>query len=208
GGGWAFHGDGFDHVRVQRSLHQVSNFAVSFASLEFLRFFGKDGDEFPADELALLFRIADALELTEETVGSVDANDMQIQAVAQHFQGGCKFILSQQTGIHKNVSEPVAHGAVHQDRGDGRIHAAAERADGPFVSNLCANGCDGLLNGRSGAPFWRWFACAEEKISQQFRCALGVLYFGMKLRGVNLSLVIFERPDSLFRMSRCAESGE
>jgi len=33
---------------------------VGFALLEFLRFFGENGDEFPTDDFALFFWVADA----------------------------------------------------------------------------------------------------------------------------------------------------
>ena len=37
----------------------------------------------------------------------------------------------QQPVIHEDAGEPVAHGAVHQRRGDGGVHAAREAADHP-----------------------------------------------------------------------------
>jgi hypothetical protein len=68
GGGGAFDGDGLDHIRVERSLNEPRDFAVSFASLEYLGFLGENGDEFPADDFALLFGIGDADELVQEAI--------------------------------------------------------------------------------------------------------------------------------------------
>jgi len=60
GGARALNRHGFNNIRVQSALHQITDFAVGFALLQLLRFFGEDGDEFPANDFSLLLRIADA----------------------------------------------------------------------------------------------------------------------------------------------------
>ena len=67
GGRGAFYRDGFDDVRIERALDQPSNLAVGFVGLEFLGFFGEDGDEFPADDFALLLGVGDASQALPES---------------------------------------------------------------------------------------------------------------------------------------------
>src|SRR6516164_6093937 len=60
GGARALEGYGLDHVGIQRSLRQVSGI------LEFARRFLEDGDELSADDLPLLLRIHNPLQLAQK----------------------------------------------------------------------------------------------------------------------------------------------
>ena len=61
---------GFNHVGVQGPLGQ------EFGILELRGFFIEDFDKFGPDDLALLFRISNALELAQEAVSGVDLDDV------------------------------------------------------------------------------------------------------------------------------------
>ena len=180
-------------------MHQVTDFAVSLAGLELLRLFREDGDEFPADNLALLLWIGDPFQFFEKPVRGIHADDAEMQAVAQHFEGLFEFVLPEHPRIHEDICQPGPHRAMHQHGGDRGIHASAEAADGPLVSYLFAYGVGGFFDERSPAPLRLRLANVEEKISQQFGAAFGVIYFGMKLDGINLALGIFHRGDGIFR---------
>src|SRR5229473_1283124 len=52
----------FNHIRVQRSLDQIADLALRFASLQLLRLLGEHRDELSSDNLALLFRVPDTFE--------------------------------------------------------------------------------------------------------------------------------------------------
>src|SRR5579859_30218 len=67
-GRWPLHRDGFNDVRVERSLDEPGDFAVGISALQLLGFLGKNGDKFPADDLALLLRFRNANELVQKAV--------------------------------------------------------------------------------------------------------------------------------------------
>ena len=73
-----------------------------------------------ADALALFLRIDDAFQAIEEPVGSIHANHVEAQALAQQFESVLEFVAAKQAVIDKYVGQPVANGAMYQSGGDGR----------------------------------------------------------------------------------------
>ena len=90
--GRAFHGDGFDHVRIERSLHQKFHGQARGICQQLALLLHEHGNEFVADDFALLFGVGDARQLAEKTLGSVHADHVQAQAVAQQLQRLAKFV--------------------------------------------------------------------------------------------------------------------
>src|SRR5260370_36143554 len=119
GCGGPFHGNRFNNVRVESSLHQIRNFAVCFVFLQLQGLVGEDGNKFGADELAFALGIGDALELGEKALGGVDADHAQAETVAQHFQRVFELVFAQQAGVDEDVGEAVADGAVDEHGGNG-----------------------------------------------------------------------------------------
>src|SRR6267143_2181027 len=74
GRGGPLHGNGLDPVRIKGPLHQVTNLAMGFPSLELLRFFRKDSDELFSDALALFLGVRNPFQLSEKAFRSVNAN--------------------------------------------------------------------------------------------------------------------------------------
>ncbi len=136
GGGRAFDGNGFDHVRIQGSLHQEANFAVRFPGLKLAGGLFEYGDEFPADPFALFFRVGNAFQLCEEAVGGIDADDMKAEAFAIHGERVFKFVFAKQARVDEDVGQSIADGFVHEDGGNCGIHPAAQAADGPSDRRL------------------------------------------------------------------------
>jgi len=99
----------------------------------------KDSDKFPTNALALFFRVSDALELGEEAIGGVDANDVKAEAVAIHRKRVFEFVFAEKAGVHEDVGQAIAHCFVDEYRRDSGVHAAAEATDGPFVADFLAN---------------------------------------------------------------------
>src|SRR5438270_674764 len=62
------------------------------------------------------------------------------------------FVEPQHAVVHEDARQAIADGAVNEQRGDGRIHAAAERADDAAVPDLPANLRRGLLDERRHRP--------------------------------------------------------
>src|SRR5208282_6339219 len=125
GGGRTFYGNGLDDVRIEGSLDEPGDSTLSFPFLEFLGFLGKDGDEFPANDFALLLGVSDAHKLVQEAVRSVHADDAEAQAIPEHLQSVRKFVFPEHSGVDEDICEAVAHGAVNEDSRDGRVHSPA-----------------------------------------------------------------------------------
>ena len=208
GGGGTFYGDGLDDVRVECALDEPFDLAVGIASLEFLGFFGEHGDEFPADDLALLLGVGNACELVQEAVRGVHSDHAETEAVAQHVKSVGKFVLSKHAGVHENIGEAIAHGAVDENSGDGGIHAAAEGADG---AALCPTffRIASVVSSMKAEPLHLGFglADAEEEIAEEFGAAFGVIYFDVELDGIDFSLRIFERGDGIVGVACGVKTG-
>src|SRR5260370_12692718 len=119
---------------------------------------------------------------------SIDSDDAQAETVAQHFERVLEFVFAQQTGVDEDVGEAVTSGAMHQQGGKCGIDTAAEGADDAAVPYLRSNGFGGFLDESGATPLFFRFADAKQKIAKNFRAAIGVAHFGMKLDGVDFAL--------------------
>jgi hypothetical protein len=172
---------------------------VGFILLQLHGLVCEHGNKFGTDEFAFAFGIADAFELREETLGSVDADDAKAEAVAEHFERVFEFIFAEQAGVDEDIGEAVADGAMHEHSGDGGIDAPAERADYAAVPYFGSNRFGGFLDEGRATPFLFGLADAKEKIAENFRAAIGVADFGMEFDGINLAVGIFDGRDGVLR---------
>ena len=152
----------------------------------------EDGDEFAADDLALLLRVFDAGEFAEEEVGGIDGVDVEAELVAQVLLHLLEFVLAQHSVVDEDAGQLVADGAMHQHRGDGGIDAAGESADHAAGADLLADGLDGFVDEALRRPVGREAADVEDEVAQDGSSLLGVVHFGMELHGVVLARGIFE----------------
>ncbi len=120
-----FNRNRFNDIWVQSSLDKETDFAVGFPLLQIAGSFLEDGDEFPADALALFFGIGDAFELREKAVGGVDADDVKAKTLAVHRERVFEFVFSKEASIHEDVGEAIAHCFVNKHGGDRRVHTTA-----------------------------------------------------------------------------------
>ncbi len=108
---------GLDDVRVDRALRQP------FDAFELVRLLVEYLDEVAADDLALVFGIADALQRLEEAVGCIDANDVDAEVFAEGVHDLVAFVMPQQSRIDEYANELVADRLVQQCGHDRRIDA-------------------------------------------------------------------------------------
>jgi hypothetical protein len=81
----ALEADALDHVRVERSLEQPLDLAlVRLRRLELGGLLLEHVDERVPDDLALLFRVLDALQAGEEEIGRVDDGQVHAQVLVEH----------------------------------------------------------------------------------------------------------------------------
>ena len=83
-------------------------------------------------------------------------------------------VEAQHAVVHEHAREPVADGAMDDHRRDGRVHAAAERADDAPLAHLRANPRRRLVDERGHRPVARAAADAEREVAQDLEPAIGV----------------------------------
>ena len=91
------------------------------------RFEGLD-EEVP-DDAALLLGIDHAGERVEEALARVDDRQRDAEALAEDPLDLLRLVLAQQAVVDQDAVQLVADRAVHERRGDRRIHAARKPAD-------------------------------------------------------------------------------
>ena len=80
---------------------------------QFFRFGVEDFNELAADDLTLLLRIADALEVTKELLGGIDVHHFDAQTTGEGFHDLLGFVHTQQTVIDKHAGELVSDSAMN-----------------------------------------------------------------------------------------------
>src|SRR5260370_11680492 len=192
-----------DYVRIEGSLHQVSNLPVRFPRLELLCFFRKDGNELSTDALALFLGVRNPFQLSKKAFRSIHADHVEFQSIAQHLQRLFKFVLPQHPRIYEDVRQPGTHRPWNQHSRYGGIDSAAQPANGPLISHLLADRSGGLLDKGSTAPPRLRFTYVEQKVPQQFGPMVRVIHFRVELDRINLLLQILDGADGIF----CPRSG-
>ena len=170
--GAAGEGDALDHVGIERALRQE----IGAADLLGLRI--EHVDEQPADGLALLFGIGDALELAEEKLRCINMHQRDVVVMPEQVDHGLGLVEAQQAVIDEDAGELVADRLVDQHGGDRGIDAAGEAADHPALADLGADLLDRLLAEGAHGPVageagdlaheiarsaWRRRACAPPR---------------------------------------------
>ena len=112
----------FNDVRVDSALNEVIDMT------DFLGFFFKDANEFFADNLAFLFRIADALEFRQETFLGVNTDEVHVKVSFEDLFHLVAFVLTKQAMVNKDAGELLTHGLVDENRSNRGINAAAHGA--------------------------------------------------------------------------------
>ncbi len=177
----------FDHIRVDRALHQELRPSEP-AGLAF-----KDANEFLANNPALLLRIGDTLEGFEKFLGSIHNHQFSAHLLAEGTDHLFRFALPQETGIHEYSHLLVADGFMHQRGRHRRVHAAAYSSQDAFPSNLALDPGDTLLDDRPGCPIRITAANIGGKMTQDLRSVRGVIHLGVELHGKVPALKITDR---------------
>ena len=68
----------------------------------------------------------------------IHRDQLGAQLLAERRRHLFALVLAQQARIHKHRHQLVADGLMHQRRGHGRIHAAADRRQHAFIAHLLA----------------------------------------------------------------------
>ena len=136
----AFLGVALDDVGVDGALKEEVHFA------EFGRFFLEDADEFLADDLAFLFGVVDARQLSQETFPGVDHDEVHLEGLLEDLLDGFRLVLAHEAVVDEDAGQLVADGAVDERRTDRAVDAAGEGAEDLLVADGLFDLFHGVLN--------------------------------------------------------------
>ena len=115
----------------------------------------EDADELAADDLALLLRLLDPIEQVEEALLRLHVDERDVEVLAEGLHHLLGLVLPQQAVVDEDARELLADRLVHEQRRDGRVDAARQRAEHALVSDLRADPPHLLLDHRGRRPAGR-----------------------------------------------------
>ena len=155
-------------------------------------------DEQPPDGLALLFRIADARQFTEELLGSIDVHQWNIEGAAEQRDDLVRLIEPHQAVIDEYARELIADRLVQEHRGNRTVDAPRQPADDLAIADLRTDLLDLARPEMRHRPVAAKAGDVTHEISQQPRPIGRVHDFRVKLHRI--------KPPRLVRngSKRCA----
>ncbi len=131
----AFSKPAFDHIRIDRSLHQKVH------RTDLLCFLLKDTDKFFSNDLSLCFRLRHPRKLLIKPLLGIDTDKIKIirPILAKYRFHLITFMFAKQPMIHENTGKLLSHRLCQKHRRYGRIHPAGKCAKHFACSYLFAN---------------------------------------------------------------------
>ena len=193
-------GHGLDDVGVKRALREELGLA------RFLRRGLEDINERLADDLALLLRVGDALELREEQLGGVLVLQLHLEVLAEDLLHDLGLAGAQQAVVDEDAGELVADGLVQKRGGHAGIHATAQSKDDALSADLRADVRDGLLQVIAHRPVLAAAADAVDEVAVNLSAARRVDDFGVELKAEDAARAVFD--DRVVAVLRGGDDGE
>src|SRR6185503_4758078 len=144
-------------------------------------------DEFLADDLALLLRVAHAGQLAEELLAGVAGAKVDLEVVAEGGLDEVAFVLTEQAVVDEDADELVADRLVEQGRDDGGIDAAREAADHLAGLHLLAHAANRLLDEVAHRPVAGALADLVDEVFEEHLAA-------RRVGNLRVELHTIERP--------------
>ena len=129
----ALEADALDHIGIERALRKKIR-AANFPRL-LLEHIDKGG----ADDLALLFRIADARKARKKKILRLAVHQMNIVVIAEQAHHLLRLAFAHQAGIDEDAGQLRADRLMQQHRHHGTVNAARKAADHPLDADIRHN---------------------------------------------------------------------
>ena len=113
---------------------------------DLLGLFLKDPDEFLADDLPLVLRLGNASQLAQEARSRVDAAYIHMELVLHHLLHLVSLVLPQQSVVHKNARQLIAHRPLQKRCRHRTVHAAGQGQKHLAVADLLTDERDLLFD--------------------------------------------------------------
>ena len=108
----------FDHIGVKRALGQVIERSEPLALLF------EHPDELGADDLALLFRIGDAVQLADEPLASIDVLHMDVELPIEEVHEELGLTLPHEALVDEHAGELITDRLLEQEGEGGRVNSS------------------------------------------------------------------------------------
>ncbi len=155
----------------------------------------EDADELVADGFAFGLRVSDAGEAGEKPVPGVDVDQLDAHRTAERLGDLLALPLAHQPGVDVHARQLVTDGALDEGRGDGRVDAAREPADGPPVADLGPDAGDLLVDDRGHRPRRGQASTLVEEPAEHAHAVRRVDDLGVELHAVDPAFVVLEDGD-------------
>ena len=185
-----------DHVRVERPLDEEANVA------ELARLLLEDADELLADPAPLLLGLVDPLEPREEALLGVDVHERHLEVAAEGLGHLLGLVRPHEAVVDEDARQLVADRLVDEQRRDGGVDAARQRAQHALRPDLGADPLDLLLDHRRRRPGRRRAGDPVEEVLQHVLPVRRVPHLGVELDAVQPALRVLERRDRRRRRPR------
>ena len=176
---------GLHHIGIDGTLSQEVHRA------DFLGLFLKDPDEFLADDLPLVLRLGNASQLAQEARSRVDAAHIHVELMLHHLLHMVSLVLPQQSVVHKNARQLIAHRPLQKRCRHRAVHAAGQRQKHAAVADLPPALRHGFVQiGRHG-PLGTEAADLVQEVFQHLHTVLRVLHLRVELHTIQLPIRVF-----------------
>ena len=159
-------------------------------------------DELLPDDLPLLLRIGHPGESREESLLRLHVDEGHVEVPGERLDDLLGLVLAEEPVVDEDAGELVADRLVHEERRDGRVDAARERAEDALRPDGGTDPLDLLLDDRGGRPGRRRAGDLVQEVLQD-RLPVGRMHdLGVELHAVEPALPILERRDRRVRRRR------
>ena len=171
--------DALDDIGVQGPLHQKAHLSDT------IRFSLKALDEETPNDLPFPFRIGDRLQAFEKFRGAIKTPQVELEMGRKGLLNLRSFLATQQAVVDEHAGQLLSDGTMGQRRRDGRIHTAAQCADGLASAHRVPNLCDRRLDVGAHRPGRLAAAYVMHEVLQYSESADRVRDLGMKLQAID-----------------------
>ena len=171
--------EAFDAVRIDGALTKPA------CALDFTSFGVENLHKVTTNDFALLLRVGHALQVGEETLGSVHADDVKTETLIV-VQNIAKLVLAQHAVVHKNTSQIAADGTVEQHGCNRTVHAAGKSENDFVVAQLFLQRSHGAVHKRGRTPVLHRAADVDNEVAEKQTALDGVEHLGVELHAPKL----------------------
>ena len=179
----------FNDVRIDSALsHKLHGLAVFCDIL-------CNGEElFPelgTDNLALCFRVGNAVKQLGIAFFGMNMNEIHIELLGKYLFNLFRLVLAKQAMVYEYAYQLLANCLSAQGCNNGRINAAGKAQNNALVANLSADSGNGVFDDGIHSPVGFQSCDIEQEVGKHLVAKLGVLNFRVELCGVDVALSAF-----------------